>query len=113
MLSSCEGADMLRMTTAPNRGWTGPQYRGFGRSVSWDNGSIEASTYGPLPAPADSLESNQLSAVSVFEASGASDPPCCRTSRALTIPVAGFASTAGSCGSGAAVFTTTVYLSFA
>src|SRR5262245_43792426 len=110
MLSSCAGADMFRMTTAPNLGLLGPQYRGFARSVTWDAGSYELRTYGPLPAPTEFVELNHDSALSAVEASGASEPPCCRTSRELTIPVAGFARTAGSCGCCAAVLTTTVYL---
>ena len=52
--------------------------------------------YGPLPAPFESGEFSHCSALSALAAFAASVPPCCLTSAELTIPVDGFASTAGS-----------------
>ena len=52
-------------------------------------------TYGPLPAPTESGELNQRSALSVLAAPGLSVPPCCLTSFEFTTPRDVFARIAG------------------
>src|SRR5262249_1140153 len=112
-LISCVGAIMFRTTTVLKPGFLGPQYFGFGTSVSCDVVLYDLSSYGPLPAPADADELNHCSAVSAVEASAAAVPPCAFTSFELTMPNDGFARIAVSCVAGVADFITTVYLPLA
>src|ERR1700747_3655889 len=112
-LISCVGAIMLRTTTLLKPGFFGPQYFGFGTSVSCDVVLYDFSSYGPLPAPADADELNHCSAVSAVDASAAAVPPCALTSFELTMPVDGFARIAVSCVAGVVDFMMTVYLPLA
>src|SRR6185437_15084750 len=104
---------MFRTTTLPKAGFFGPQYFGFGTSVSWDVVLYVFSSYGPLPAPAEADELNHCSALSAVDAFAAEVPPCALTSFELTMPVDGFARIAVSCVAGVFDFMTTVYLPLA
>src|SRR4029079_9448222 len=110
MLISCVGAIMVRTTTVLKPRFFGPQYFGFGASVSWDVVLYVFSTYGPLPAPADAEALNHCSALSAVGAFAAEGAAVALTRFELTMPVEGLARIAGSAVAGVADFMTTVYL---
>src|SRR4051812_32557748 len=101
---------MLRTTTLDHGDFFAPQYCLLGVSVICDVVLYALSVYGPLPAPTESGELSQFSALSALAAFAASVPPFFFTSAEFRTPVDGFARMTGSWEAGVFERMTTVDL---